>query len=225
MLEGKSKPRPESSSWTLAIRNYAQRTLPLKHLLPDRQPVFVGSWVYIFGVISIAGLVWVIGSGCVLAFFGPQWWHQSGVGRFVNSLHLWSVQVFFVFMVLHLWGQYFMAGWRDGRAKTWMVGVVIFAFSIATAFTGFISQQNFDGQWIAVNAKDATNAAGIGSFFNVLNFGQMYGLHIVLLPMLVATLVAVHVILVRVKGVVRPIDAPAAAQPTAQRPTDEEHAS
>jgi quinol-cytochrome oxidoreductase complex cytochrome b subunit len=116
-------------------------------------------------------------------------------------------------MVLHLWGQYFMASWRDGRAKTWMIGVVIFAFSIVTAFTGFISQQNFDGQWIAVNAKDATNAAGIGSFFNVLNFGQMYGLHIALLPMLIVTLVGVHVLLVRVKGVVRPIERKQQAQP------------
>jgi hypothetical protein len=218
MNSSNAAPKAEPSSWTLAIRRFLQRSLPLKHLLPDRQPVFVGSWVYIFGVIAIAGLIWVVGSGVVLAFFGPQWWHQSGVGRFVNSLHLWSVQVFFISMVLHLWGQYFMASWRDGRAKTWMVGVVIFAFSIVTAFTGFISQQNFDGQWIAVNAKDATNAAGIGSFFNVLNFGQMYGLHIALLPMLIATLVGVHVLLVRMKGVVRPIDNQQTAQPSNEEP-------
>jgi ubiquinol-cytochrome c reductase cytochrome b subunit len=220
MSEAKLTPRSESSSWTLAIRRSLHRKLPLAHLLPDRQPVFVGSWVYIFGVIAIAGLIWVVASGMLLAFFGPMWWHQSSVGRFVNSLHLWSVQVFFVFMVLHLWGQYFMASWRDGRAKTWMVGVVIFAFSLVTAFTGFISQQNFDGQWIAVNAKDATNAAGIGSFFNVLNFGQMYGLHIVLLPGLIVTLIAVHVLLVRVHGVVRPFERKQAAQPS-----NEEHAS
>ncbi|MGD0019687.1 MAG: cytochrome b N-terminal domain-containing protein [Candidatus Limnocylindrales bacterium] len=220
MHDTQSPPKAEPSSWTLAIRHFLERRLPLTNLLPDRQPYYVGSWVYIFGVVSIAGLIWVVGSGVVLAFFGPQWWHQSGVGRFVNSLHLWSVQVFFVFMVLHLWGQYFMAGWRDGRAPTWMVGVVIFAFSIVTAFTGFISQQNFDGQWIAVNAKDATNAAGIGSFFNVLNFGQMYGLHIVLLPMLVATLVVVHIVLVRMHGVVRPIERKQTA-----RPANEERAS
>jgi ubiquinol-cytochrome c reductase cytochrome b subunit len=220
MRDGGPAPQAEPSSWTLSLRRYMQRKLPLAHLLPDRQPVFVGSWVYIFGVVSIAGLIWVVASGMVLAFFGPQWWHQSSIGRFVNSLHLWSVQVFFVFMVLHLWGQYFMAGWRDGRAKTWMVGVVIFAFSIVTAFTGFISQQNFDGQWIAVNAKDATNAAGIGSFFNVLNFGQMYGLHVVLLPGLIVTLIAVHVLLVRVHGVVRPFERKQAAQPS-----NEEHAS
>ena len=220
MREASPKPEAEASSWTLSIRRLLARNLPLKNLLPDRQPVYVGSWVYIFGVVAIAGLIWVIASGVVLAFFGPQWWHESSVGRFVNSLHLWSVQVFFVFMVLHLWGQYFMAGWRDGRAPTWMVGVVIFAFSIAAAFTGFISQQNFDGEWIAVNAKDATNAAGIGSFFNVLNFGQMYGIHVVLLPVLVVTLLGVHIVLVRMRGVVRPIG----YVPTA-RPSDEEHPS
>jgi ubiquinol-cytochrome c reductase cytochrome b subunit len=37
-----------------------------------------------------------------------------------------------------------------------MVGVVIFLVSIVTAFTGYISQQNLDAQWIAVNAKDAS---------------------------------------------------------------------
>ena len=42
----------------------------------------------------------------------------------------------------------------------------------------------------------------------------MYGLHIVLLPMLIVTLVGVHVLLVRVKGVVRPIGKQQTAQPS-----------
>ena len=206
--DARHEPDEESGNWTFAIRHWLERQLPLDSLLPHRMPYYVGSWVYVFGVVAIAGLIWVVASGVVLAFFGPQWWHISGVGRFVNSLHFWSVQVFFAFTVLHLWGQYFMASWRDGRAPTWMVGVVIFAISIVTAFTGYLSQQNFDAQWIAVNAKDATNAAGIGAFFNVLNFGQMYGLHVMLFPVLVITLVAVHVVLVRMRGVVKPIDPP-----------------
>ena len=193
------------SSWTERTRDYLGRKLPAANLLPDRQPYYVGSWVYIFGVITIAALVWVILSGIVLAFFGPQWWHVSGVGRFFNGLHFWSVQLFFVFIVLHLWGQYFAAGWRDGRAKTWMAGVLIFLVSIIAAFTGYVSQQNFDAQWIAVNAKDAMNSVGAGAFFNVLNFGQMYGIHVVLLPLGITFLVGLHVVLVRMKGVVKPI--------------------
>ena len=87
-----------------------------------------------------------------------------------------------------------------------MVGVVIFAISIVTAFTGYLAQQNLDSQWISLNAKDAINATGAGAFFNVLNFGQMYGLHVMMLPVFVIALVGVHILMVRIKGVVKPIE-------------------
>ena len=194
------------SSWTARAREEIAERLPMENLLPDRQPYYVGSWVYVFGVVTIAALVLTVLSGVILALAGPDWWHISAAGRFFNSLHFWSVQVFFVFMVLHLWGQYFMASWRGGRAVTWMIGVVIFAISIAAAFTGYLSQQNFASQWIAVSAKDALNASGLGAFFNVLNFGQMYGIHVLLLPAGIIVLVALHIVWVRMKGVVRPIE-------------------
>lgn len=206
------QPTAETGSWTERVRGFVDEQLPMDHFLPTRQPYYVGSWVYVFGVITIAALVWVVGSGVILAFMGPQWWHDAAVGRFFNSLHFWSVQLFFIFMVLHLWGQYFMAGWRSGRAATWMIGVVIFGVSILTAFTGYLSQQNFASQFIAVNAKDAMNGAGIGAFFNVLNFGQMYGLHVMLLPIGVTILVVLHIVMVRARGVVKPIDAEGGAR-------------
>jgi quinol-cytochrome oxidoreductase complex cytochrome b subunit len=208
-MSGDGTAEATPGSWTGAFQRWLSRTLPVERLLPDRQPAYVGSWVYVFGVIAIAALVWVIASGVVLALFGPQWWHTTSSGRFFNGLHFWSVQLFFVFMVLHLWGQFFMASWRDGRAPTWMIGGVIFLVSILAAFTGYLAQQNLDSQWIAVNAKDALNASGAGSFFNVLNFGQMYGLHVMLVPVAVTVLVVVHVVQVRMHGVVAPIDAPA----------------
>jgi ubiquinol-cytochrome c reductase cytochrome b subunit len=194
--------------WTAALRDRLTQRLSIDELLPTHQPSYVGSWVYVFGVVTIAALVWVVVSGTVLALMGSAWWHTSALGHFFNSIHFWSVQMFFIFMVLHLWGQYWGAGWRDGRAKTWMVGVVIFLFSIVTAFTGYLVQQNFDSQWIAVNAKDAVNSTGLGGFFNVLNFGQMYGLHVMLLPIGVTLLVVIHILQVRSRGVVRPIGDP-----------------
>ena len=80
---------------------------------------------------------------------GPQWYHVSSVGHFVNSVHLWSVELFFVFMVVHLWGKFWMAAWRGRRAMTWITGVVSFLASIGTAFTGYLVQTNFDSQWIS----------------------------------------------------------------------------
>jgi quinol-cytochrome oxidoreductase complex cytochrome b subunit len=88
-----------------------------------------------------------------------------------------------------------------------MTGVIAFAISIGAGFTGYLLQTNFESQWIAFEAKDALNAAGIGSWFNVADLGQMFTWHVVLLPLGVAAIVALHVILVRMKGVVPPIDA------------------
>ncbi|MFI5313807.1 MAG: hypothetical protein ACHQ06_06595, partial [Candidatus Dormibacteria bacterium] len=55
--------------------------------------------------------------------------------------------------------------------------------------------------------KDALNAVGIGAWFNVADFGQMFTWHIALLPLAVAAIVALHVLFVRMHGVVPPIDA------------------
>lgn len=193
-------------SWTVRLRKRWVAALPPERLLPDGQPTYVASWIYVFGVASIASLIVIIGSGSILALKGPAWWHYTSLGHFFNSIHMWSVELFFFVMVVHLWGKYWMAAWRGGRARIWMSGAIIFLVAVPCALTGYVSQQNFDSQWISTQAKDAMNATGIGAFFNVTNFGQMYSYHILLLPLAVVALVTGHVLLVRRHGVVPPLE-------------------
>ncbi len=190
--------------WTTRVRERAVGALPPERLLPDQQPAYVASWIYVFGVLTIAALVVVLASGAVLGLKGPAWWHVTAVGRFFNGVHLWAVELFFFVMVVHLWGKFFMAAWRGGRARTWVTGAIAFLIAIATAFTGYLSQQNFDSQWISTQAKDGINSLGVGAFFNALNFGQMYTYHVILLPVVVIALAVWHVLLVRRHGVVPP---------------------
>ena len=98
-----------------------------------------------------------------------------------------------------------------------MTGAIAFLVAIGAAFTGYLSQQNFDSQWIASEGKDGLNSVGIGSFFNVVDFGQMYTFHVILLPLAVVALVVWHVLLVRRHGVVPPYPAKAAT-PAAPSP-------
>jgi len=193
--------------WTARARRWAIRSFPPKKILPDRQPAYVSSWVYVFGVASLAALAVVLASGGALALGGPDWWHTNPVGHFFNSLHLWSVELFMALLVIHLWGKFWMAAWRGRRAMTWITGVVAFLASIVVCFTGYLSQQNFDSQWIATNGKDAFNAIGVGAFFNLMNFGQMLLWHVVLLPILLIALIGAHVLLVRKRGVSHPLPA------------------
>jgi ubiquinol-cytochrome c reductase cytochrome b subunit len=184
--------------------------------MPETQPAYVSSWIYVFGVATLAALVVIIASGTVLAVGGINWWHTTSLGHFFNSLHLWSVELFFFFMVIHLWGKFVMAAWRGNRILTWITGAVAFLLSIATAFTGYLVQTNFDSQWIATQAKDGINSTGVGAFWNVLNVGQMLLWHIILLPLAVGILAVLHVILVRLRGVVPPIGIGSDGEPTTE---------
>jgi hypothetical protein len=197
----------DSRMWTARVRRRALTLLPPGKLLPDRQPAYVASWVYVFGVATLATLGIAIVSGFAIALGGPDWWHINPVGHFCNSLHLWSVELFMAFMVIHLWGKFWMAAWRGRRALTWITGMVAFVASVIECFTGYLSQQNFDSQWIATNGKDAFNATGVGAFFNLMNFGQMLLWHVVLVPLILVALVGAHVLMVRVRGVSHPLPA------------------
>jgi hypothetical protein len=199
-----SAPPDDAGMWTARLRGRAVAALPPDRLLPDRQPAYVASWIYVFGVTTLAALLIVLGTGAALALRGPQWYHVSTVGHFVNGLHLWSVELFFFAMVIHLWGKFFMAAWRGHRSMTWVTGAIAFLGSIGTAFTGYAIQSNFDSQWITTQAKDGLNSVGVGAWFNVLDYGQMLLFHVMLLPVVLGVIVVWHVLLVRRHGVVAP---------------------
>ena len=107
-----------ATSWTARLRTRIATLVPPGQALPDRQPVYVASWIYVFGVLTLAALVVVLITGGLLALGGPTWWRTSGTGHFVNSLHLWSNEIFFAVMVVHLWGKFFMAAWRGRPASS-----------------------------------------------------------------------------------------------------------
>ena len=194
-------------SWTRSLRRRAETALPPEQLLPDTQPSYVASWVYVLGALTLSAFVVVLASGAVLAIRGPAWWHVSSTGHFVNSVHLWSVELFMAFMVMHLWGSFLMAAWRGRRTLTWITGVLAFLGSIGTALTGYVVQQNLDSQWISTEAKDGLNSVGIGAYFNVMDYGQMLLWHVALLPLTVGLIIGVHLLLVRRRGVVPPFGA------------------
>jgi quinol-cytochrome oxidoreductase complex cytochrome b subunit len=190
---------------TKETQDFLKNNLTLDDALPTEMPAYVNSVAYLFGVSALSALVLLILTGTVMSLFGPDWYHTSSVGHFVNSLHFWSVQAMFSMIVLHLISHFFMAAWRDGRWKTWMVGLLTFGVSVFAGLTGFLLQTNWDSQWIAVQAKDFMNSMGIGAFFNPMNTGQVLTLHIVVLPLTIVAFVGLHLFLIRSKSPVKPL--------------------
>jgi ubiquinol-cytochrome c reductase cytochrome b subunit len=197
----------EAFSWTTPspwARSLLVRNLPLRRLLPDREPSYVSSMLYTMGVLTLGSLLVVIVSGVVLAVGGVQWWHTSTLGASVNSVHFWGVQAFFLFMAVHALASYFTMAWRGGRGFTWVTGVLAFLLSVVTSFTGFLMMTNWDGQYVAQQAKDAFNAMGIGAIWNVMDVGQQFTLHVVVTSGLLGFIVLIHLGQIRRRGVAPP---------------------
>lgn len=203
-------------SWTAPspwVRAWTVRNLPLRRLLPDQEPEYVSSGLYVMGVLTLAAFIVVIISGVVLAVGGVQWWHHSTLGALMNSVHFWGVQAFFLFMAVHALFNFFIMAWRGGRGFTWVTGVLAFLLAVVTAFTGFLMLTNWDGQYVGQQAKDAFNAMGVGAVWNVMDVGQQFTMHVVVTAGLLGFIVMVHLGQVRRRGVAPPPGAEALEVP------------
>jgi ubiquinol-cytochrome c reductase cytochrome b subunit len=194
-------------SMTEKLQGFVKENMTLDDALPTKLPVYVNSVAYLFGVFTLCSLVMVVLTGLIMAIWGPNWYHVARPGKFFHSLHFWAVQLFFTFMIVHLTTKYFLGAFRDGRWKTWMIGVLTLGSAIFSGFTGYLSAANWSSQWHAIEAKDAMNAMGVGGFFFSTNYSQVLTLHVAVFPAIVVLLVIVHVLFIRHEGPVKPYPA------------------
>jgi ubiquinol-cytochrome c reductase cytochrome b subunit len=194
----------DEKNYMARLRRYVQKYWPYERLLPSDEPVYVSRLFYMFGSMALMAFVSLIVTGVILVLKGPVWWHSSDWGLFFNSLHFWSVQVFFFSIFVHFGSSFFTAAWRGGRGFTWVFGALTFFIAILTGLTGYILQSNYDGQYIGEQSKDALNAVGLGYLLNAMSVDNVTGWHIVILPLGVAGALVLHLLWVRRHGVVPP---------------------
>ncbi len=191
------------ANWTETSKHYLQTILSAETWLPTVMPEYARGFMYMLGSLTASSFVVVCVSGLFLAANGPESWVTNTALRFDSTIHFWSSQAFFFFMMLHLWRVFFTGGWRGGRTTTWMLGALALLIAIPTAFTGYLINGDLYTEWNAVQAKDGLNAMGLG-WVNLTNSGQMFGMHVIVLPALLTIILALHITLVRVKSVVPP---------------------
>lgn len=176
----------------------------LKQTMIKEVPAYANRLIYSLGFLSMTCFLILIITGVAMAVNGPNWWLTSQIGQYFRSIHLWSTQAFVLFVILHLLVNFFGSSFKKPRRFTWVLGVLMFFFVMAEAEFGYVLRGDFSSQWRSLQGADLYNGSGIGGWLNNLNYHQIYGIHIVAVPLLIIFLLFLHYLLVRFLGIAKP---------------------
>lgn len=158
-------------------------------------------------------------------------------GRFIRNIHRWAANVMVVTVLLHMVRVFYTAAYRKPREFNWLIGLALLAVTLGLSFTGYLLPWDQLAYWaitiganIAQSPREVTDALNLtdsidpGGFQRQLLLGsdvvgaealiRFYVLHVMVLPLLVLVLLAVHFWRIRKDGgLARPIDADARLGP------------
>ena len=176
----------------------------LRPLMIKDVPSYANKFFYSLGFLSMISFVMLLITGILMSAFGPDWWLTNSVGKYVRGVHMWSTQAFVVFIMLHLLIVFFTSGFKAPRRFTWVLGVFMFFLVMAESEFGYVLRGDFSSQWRSLQGADFYNGSGLGYLINALNYKQVYGIHIAVIPFLILGALFLHYLLVRVLGIAKP---------------------
>ena len=152
-------------------------------------------------------------------------------GRFMRNIHRWAANAMVVTVILHMARAFYTAAYRAPREFNWLIGMALLAVTLGLSFTGDLLPWDQLAYWaitiganIAQSPREVTDALGITEMFDpgglqrLLLLGsdtvgeealiRFYLLHVMLLPLGAAALMAVHFWRIRKDGgLAKPADA------------------
>ncbi len=152
-------------------------------------------------------------------------------GRFMRNIHRWAANVMVVTVIAHMARVFYTASYRPPREFNWVVGMGLLVVTLGLSFTGYLLPWDQLAYWaitiganIAQSPREVTDALGITHWFDpgglqkLLLLGsedvgeealiRFHLLHVMILPLALTALLAVHFWRVRKDGgLARPADA------------------
>ena len=167
-------------------------------------PSYGNTIFYSLGFLAITCLAIITATGVVMVFMGSSWWLANQSGIFFRSIHLWAAQAFILIIILHVLVVFSTSGFKAPRRFTWVLGSIVFFTVLLEAEFGYGLRGDFSSQYRSLQGADFYNGAYLGKFINTLNQAQVFGLHVIDVPLIIFALLAFHYFLVKMRGIAKP---------------------
>jgi quinol-cytochrome oxidoreductase complex cytochrome b subunit len=149
--------------------------------------------------------------------------HVVPTGRMMRNVHRWAAHGMVLVVLLHMARVFFTGSYAGPRAFNWVLGLVALVLTLGLSFTGYLLPWDQLAYWaitiganIAQSPREVTDALGVTGVVDVgglqkslllgsSTVGQealirFYVLHIIVLPVALAIICAVHLWRIRKDG-------------------------
>jgi ubiquinol-cytochrome c reductase cytochrome b subunit len=132
-------------------------------------------------------------------------------GLLIRQTHHWAANVFIAAIVLHLMRVFFTGAYRKPRELTYWIGVTMLTAALLEGYLGYsLADDLLSGMGLAIGYAVAMSVPFVGANLAALIwdgpfpgshafFPRMYIVHVLVIPVLIGTLLAVHLALVALK--------------------------
>ncbi len=138
-------------------------------------------------------------------------------GWLVRSLHAWSSNLMIFTLFVHLFSTLMLRAYRRPRELTWLSGAGLMALTLGFGFTGYLLPWNKLAFFATSVGTDIPGVFPVvGPFLRRLLRGgdevtgatltRFYGIHVAVLPLIVTSLIGLHLFLVQKHGMSVPPD-------------------
>ena len=116
-------------------------------------------------------------------------------------MHRWGATVMIVLIFLHMGRVFFFGAYKYPRELNWVIGVVLLVLTLMMGLTGYLlpfDQRSFWATIVAVNLNGTGPVLGpyladflrAGPEFGATTLSRFYAIHMLLIPGLIAALIA-----------------------------------
>jgi quinol-cytochrome oxidoreductase complex cytochrome b subunit len=132
-------------------------------------------------------------------------------GQLLRNMHRWGAHLMVLTCVLHMARVFYTGAYKPPREFNWVIGVALLILTLGASFTGYLLPWDQLAYWaITVGTSIASYAPTMGEIIKKILLGgpevgqesltRFYGLHIMVIPALLALLISLHLWRVRKDG-------------------------
>ncbi|MDH4219696.1 MAG: cytochrome bc complex cytochrome b subunit [Candidatus Aminicenantes bacterium] len=202
--------------------------LAKKKTIPEHKHSF---WYYFGGICLFLFIIQVITGILLLLYYKPTMdsayesiqfiMSQVKFGWLIRSVHSWTANILIGAIFIHMFSAFFMKAYRPPRDLTWITGFFLLLLFMFFGFSGYLLPWN---ELSFFATRVGTDIAGtlplIGKALKSFILGgpdvsgatitRFFWLHIAILPFFTLLFLGLHILLVQILGMSKPIGFPKA---------------